>query len=66
MTADIIVRDEGTIVLIRPVTTAARAWVAENVNTDGMRIGDGFAADHRMGWAILEGAHDAGLVLEAA
>lgn len=62
---DILVRNEGTILLIRPVTAAAREWIAENVATDAhARIGDGFVADHRPGWAILEGAHDAGLVLE--
>lgn len=67
MTADIIVRNDGTIWMLRPVTDAARAWVAQNVNIEPyMAIGDGFAADWRCGRDIVDGAEDAGLIVEAA
>ena len=50
------VRDEGTVVLIIPVTELAKKWVNENVQVESWQwLGQGFAVDHRYAPDLLQG-----------
>lgn len=50
------VEDHGTIVLVRPLTEEARAWVDENVSLESWQWrGDAFACEPRCVAALLEG-----------
>ena len=57
-TPDFIVTNLGTIVLIRPVTDAAKAWVEENVEIARQQLGDAFGCDHRAGWGLVDVIED--------
>jgi hypothetical protein len=46
------VQDHGTIVMLRPVSEAARAWFAENVQGEG----PDYLCDRREAEAIVWGA----------
>ncbi len=62
---DLEYRDEGTVVVLRPVTEAAQAWIDENIISEGWQwLGNTLAVDHRYADAVLNGAQDAGLVVE--
>lgn len=61
MTADLQLRDEGTIVLIIPSSPAGQAWVDEHLPEDAPRFGGAVAAEPRYVAAIVEGATDDGL-----
>jgi hypothetical protein len=64
-TPDFAVENHGTIFLLRPLTTAARVWVDENIGQD-----NGFqpyfpaalVIEHRFIQSIVEGARRDGLV----
>ena len=62
---DVRIMDNGSVVLIYPVSEAAKDWMDENVSLEGgwHRLGGGFACEPRMVEALLEGMSDAGLVL---
>jgi hypothetical protein len=61
---DVLVRNEGTLFIFRPLTASAKRWVEENVNVpDHMWLGDGFAVEHRYAPAIAEGMQEAGLLV---
>jgi virulence-associated protein VagC len=50
------VRDEGTVVLITPVSKQAKKWIDENVQVESWQwLGQGFAVDHRCAEDLLEG-----------
>ena len=50
------VRDEGTVVLIIPMTEFAKKWIDENVQVDSWQwLGQGFAVDHRCAEDLLQG-----------
>ena len=50
------VRDEGTVVLITPVSKQAKKWVNENVQVESWQwLGQGFAVDHRYAPYLLQG-----------
>jgi hypothetical protein len=54
------VRDEGTLVFIRPATKKAKVWIKENVRLNSWNwLGDGFAVEHRYADDILFGASEA-------
>jgi hypothetical protein len=59
---DVLVRDEGSVVIVSPQTEAAKAWVEENVETSGWQwIGGVFAVEPRMLDNLLFGMEEAGL-----
>lgn len=63
MAHDFEVEDHGTIVMVRPVSEAAKAWVEENVYLEGWQwFGDAFSCEPRMAGALVDGMVDFGLV----
>ncbi len=61
--ADFTIQDESTVVLICPLTHAARSWIAENVHIEDWQwLGPNFAVDHRFAEALILGMEAAGLV----
>jgi hypothetical protein len=51
-----IVKNEGTIFLIIPVSRRAKKWVAANVQIESWQwLGGGFGVDHRCAENLLEG-----------
>jgi hypothetical protein len=56
MTPDVLIENEGTIVMFQPVTDAARDWFSVNVQTEGWQwFGTRLAVDHRMAGSLIEG-----------
>jgi hypothetical protein len=50
-----LVTDEGTVVLITPVSDKARQWVDENLSIEAWAwLGDSFGVEHRYAYDILE------------
>ena len=63
---DVQVVNEGTIVLFRPLTDAARTWIDENVNSEDYQwFGGGLCVEHRYANDIVEGMKADGLVTVA-
>jgi hypothetical protein len=57
------VLDEGTVVLITPLSKLAREWTEANVQLEDWQwLGGGFAVDHRFADDLLCGIADAGLM----
>ena len=48
----------GSIVLVRPLTDAAREWIEENVEADAQRLGESLAVERRYARAILLALRD--------
>ena len=59
--ADVEVRNEGTIFLFRPLTEAAREWLAENVDEEAMYYGEFLVVEHRYADDLAQGMIDDGL-----
>lgn len=54
---DLLIRDEGTVVVFRPVSDAARQWIDDNVISEGWQwLGGTLAVDHRYADSIIQGA----------
>jgi hypothetical protein len=68
MRADFIVyADDSSIVLVRPCTKAAKAWVRENVALEPWQwLGTAFGCEPRTVQALIEGAQNDGLTWEQA
>lgn len=62
---DIQIRDEGTLVLLTPATTAGRDWCAEWLGDDCPRFGAAYVVEHRYAADILDGMTDDGLTVAA-
>jgi len=57
------VRDEGSVVLITPLSKLAREWTEENVQLEAWQwLGGGFAVDQGFADDILSGMADSGLM----
>jgi hypothetical protein len=63
---DFRVRDEGSLVLLWPVTAAARDWVNEHLPEDRLRWMSATVIEHRYVGDILAGIEADGLVLANA
>lgn len=50
--------DGGSIVLVRPLTDAAREWIEENVEIDAQWLGESLAVERRYARAILLALRD--------
>lgn len=62
VTFDIMVQDEGTIVLLHAATTAAMEWLDENL-AHAARWGNGYVVEHRYADAVITGAQADGLAV---
>jgi hypothetical protein len=51
----------GSVYLLRPLTRAARAWIADHLPADAMRLGDAVAVEWRYIDDIVGGAIGDGL-----
>jgi hypothetical protein len=58
---DIKVSDWGNVVLFRPLTDAASAWIERNVGDDAPRVGKSLAVETRFAPYLIEGMVEAGL-----
>lgn len=61
-TLDIMVQDEGAIVLLHAASTAAREWMDENL-AHAARWGNGYVVEHRYADAVIAGAQADGLAV---
>ena len=53
---NIVVRDEGTVVLITLVSKQAKKWIDEKVKVESWQwLGQSFAVDHRCAEDVLQG-----------
>jgi hypothetical protein len=58
--ADFIIRNEGTILLFRPLTDAAREWLEENVQADAQWFRGALVVEHRYAGDLAVGLIQAG------
>ena len=58
---DALVSGGGSIYQIMPLTQAAKDWIEENVNADGMWLGNALCVEHRYIADIVDGMASAGL-----
>ncbi len=64
-TADVLVENQGTIWVFRPLSDEAQEWIDEHVQSEPWQwFGGGLVVDHRYGPPLAEGMQEAGLVLE--
>lgn len=65
--ADFTAIDQGSIVMLRPNTDAAREWMDENVHAESWQWqGDFLCIDHRMAQPLLDGIEAEGFTGELA
>lgn len=65
-TADIMVENHGTVVLLRPMTRAGAIWLLDNVNSEPWQwMGNAVAVAPRYVQPTIDGAEAAGLVVAA-
>lgn len=63
-TQDIVVNDQGTIVMFSPQTEFGRNWLKENTRSESWQwLGDALAVDHRMAQDIIEGMQADGIII---
>ena len=62
---DIQIRDEGTIILLTPTSTAGREWCAEWINENGPQWSGAYVVERRYVADILDGMTDDGLTVQA-
>ena len=60
---DVLIRNEGTVFLLCPLTPAAKQWIEDNVQPDAQWFGQALVVEHRYVLGLLMGMRDAGLVL---
>jgi hypothetical protein len=61
LTADVLVRDEGSLVLFQPRTEVAREWVEANVDPEAQWFGPWLVVEHRYAGDLIEGMGADGL-----
>lgn len=62
---DLQVENHGSIVLLRPLTDAAKRWIDESINPEGWQwFGHALAVEPRYVGAILEGMQADGLIVQ--
>lgn len=62
---DVLVRNEGTVFVFCPLTSAAKDWVDDNVESEAYQwFGNALVVGHGFAWGLAQGMKDAGLVLE--
>lgn len=60
---DVSVEDHGTVILIQPISAAAKAWVDEKVQTE-LWMGPAFAVEPRLAPDIIYGMMGDGLEVQ--
>lgn len=62
-TPDITIDNHGSVLVFSGTTAAGETWLAENLEPDALRWGDGYVVEPRYAKDIQEGALDHGLSL---
>ena len=57
--------DHGSIVILKPLTSAARSWASDHLPDDCARWGSGYVIEHRYFADVLDGIDGDGLVIIA-
>lgn len=65
MDTDVVVNDQGTIVLFTPMTDTAKQWISEHIPDDAQWFGRSLVVEHRYADDIAVGMESDGLVVEA-
>lgn len=60
---DFEVQNEGSIFLLRPISSAARAWANEHLPADAQGFGFAYVVEHRYIADIVAGIQAEGLVV---
>lgn len=60
-TEDFTVSQDGSIVLLRPLSEIGKTWADEHLPGDGPMFGDVYAIEHNYFPAIEQGIYDDGL-----
>lgn len=61
---DFRIRDEGSVIVFTPLTSAAREFVKDEVQLESWQWrGDSFVADHRPGHLLLDALCDEGFLI---
>lgn len=64
--SDFTVHDEGSVVLINPLSPAAKDWLDEHAVTESWQWWAGMlAVEHRYAQALIEAMQEEGLVCDA-
>lgn len=58
---DFHIEDHGTVVLLRPVTEEAEAWIVEHISHETARFGNAVVVEHRYIVDIVRGIIKDGL-----
>ena len=58
---DFIIQNEGSILLFRPLTDAAREWIEEHLQEDATWFGEALVVQHRYASDLAMGMLAAGL-----
>lgn len=62
---DVFARNEGSVVLIQPLTQAAKDWLQDNVESEPWQwLGSNLVVDHRFADGLLRGMTGDGLDVE--
>ena len=61
---DVLVRNEGTVFVFCPLTSRAKEWTDQHVQTDAQWFGNALIVDHRFAWGVAQGMIDDGLKLQ--
>lgn len=62
--ADLQITNHGSVFLLRALTEAGEAWVADHIGADAATFGGAIAVEHRFIADIAAGALDDGLEVE--
>lgn len=61
---DVLVRDEGTLWVFNPLTSAAQEWFAENVQSEPWQwLGTSLVVEHRFAIVLIQGIEHAGFAI---
>jgi hypothetical protein len=66
METDFAVENHGSIILLRPITPAASAWISENIPEEAMEFGGATVVEPRYIADIVEGIQSDGLTVAAS
>ena len=61
---DVLVANEGTVLVFCPMTSRAREWVDEHVQSDATWFGNALIVEYRFAWGLAQGMITDGLRLE--
>jgi virulence-associated protein VagC len=63
-TADVSVENQGSVVVLQPLTKKAKLWIDENVSSEPWQwVGNGLVIDWRMAEELIDAMQEEGLIL---